>query len=92
MRLMTSSGRIPEIGVFVEDGAAAGLAAVLGVIQPALGPFIGENGVQIKMRMFDRTKWRWIMDSTHAAPGRPPPIPAPPTYQVRRIAFSDPKE
>jgi len=90
MRLMTSSGRIPEIGVFVEGGAAAGLAAVLGVTQPALGPLIGENGVQIKMRMYDRTKLRWIMpmgDSTRAAPGRPPRIPPPPRYQVRVLCF-----
>jgi len=65
-------GHIPEIGVIVDDE----------VERPAVqapAPLTGENGVPMKMCMYDPSIGKWIGGSS-AADTLPPP---PSTYQVR---------
>jgi len=67
-----AAGHIPEIGVIVDDEFE----------RPAVeapGPLTGENGVPMKMCIFDPSIGKWIGGSS-ASDTLPPP---PPTYQVR---------
>jgi len=60
MGLMIDAGRIPEVGVFVEDE------------QPAAQsdrPLIGKDGRPVKTRIHDKTQSQWISRS----PICPPP-------------------
>ena len=64
-----AAGHIPEIGVTVDDEPA--------VQAPA--PLTGENGVPLKMCLYDASIGKWVgghsgADTLH---------PLPPTYQVR---------
>ena len=73
IRLMTdAAGHIPEIGVIVDDE----------VERPAVqapAPLTGENGVPMKMCMYDPSIGKWI-SGTPVSDTLPHP---PPTYQVR---------
>ena len=78
MGLMMDAGRIPEIGVTVDDGVQQHAVPVL------LGPLTGPNGVPLRMRMYDIESQRWVGGASGAdPPRRPSPKRPPPTYQVR---------